>query len=76
MAKDEVAISEIDFDFTTSRNEISAEEQSDLLSSVLRRKWILVVAAETDLSGPLCQQISTETGCLVRDVTFTSQVVG
>ncbi len=73
MARYEVAISKIDFDFSTSINEISSIEQSGLVSDVLGKKWTLAVDAEENLTGPLCQQISNETGCLVRDVRYTTR---
>jgi hypothetical protein len=76
MAEYEVTISAIDFDFSTNRNEISAKEQSDFVSDVLERKWILAVEADEDLTGPLCQQVSNATGCLVRDVKFTAKSLG
>jgi len=76
MAEYEVTISAIDFDFTTNTNETSAKEQSDLVSNVLARRWILEVEADEDLTGPLCQQVSNATGCLVCNVKFTAKSLG
>jgi hypothetical protein len=73
MARYEVAVSKIDFDFSTSINEIPPNQQSGLVSHVLGRTWTLAVDAEEKLTGPLCQQISNETGCLVRDVKYTAR---
>lgn len=75
MAKYEVVVSEIDLDFSTNINEVFVEDQSDLISSVIGKKWILGVEAEKNLIGPLCQKISNETGCLVRDIKFTAKIV-
>jgi hypothetical protein len=76
VAQYEVAVSKIEFDFSTNLNEISSKQRSDLISHVLSRKWILGVEAEKTLTGPSCQKISNETGCLVRDVKYTATKVG
>jgi hypothetical protein len=76
MAEYEVAISRIDFDFSTRVKAISAEEQADLVAHVLGRTWFLGVEADETLTGPLCQHISNATGCLVRDVKYTAKKVG
>jgi hypothetical protein len=73
MAQYEIVVSDIDLDFSTHTNEIPPDGQSQLVSFVLGKKWILAVEAEEKLTGPLCQQVSNETGCLVRDVTFTAK---
>lgn len=72
MARYEVSVTQIDFEFSTHLKAIASDEQSELVSQVLGRTWILGVDAEENLTGPLCQQISNETGCLVRDVKFTA----
>ena len=73
MAQYEIVVSGIDFDFFTHIDEIPPDGQSKLVSYVLGKRWILAVEAEEKLTGPLCQQISNETGCLVRDVKFTAK---
>jgi len=71
----EVVVSEIDFDFSTNISEICFEDQSNIVSEIIDRTWILAVDADENLTGPLCQKISNATGCLVRDVSFTAKLV-
>ena len=76
MAEYEITISAIDFDFSTSIEDVPASARSDLVSKVLGTTWTMAVEADENLAGPLCQKISNVTGRLVRDVRYTAKKVG